>query len=168
MNDGWPDNLVVRSLTTTDAHQMAGWQYGGPWEIYDLTDDLPTAADGYRAVADADTDRIVGFFCTGTEARVPGLDEDPDLIDLGVGMDPKWVGQGHGKDFGEVVLTHLRRDHPSTPIRAAIQAWNRRSRQLVRRLGFVEHDRHHCVQNGRDVTYIVAILSAQAIRSGRS
>lgn len=164
MHDGWPDRLTVRALTRGDAHQVAGWRYDGPWDIYNLsaTDGLPSAADGYSAVVDSTTDRIVGFFCTGPEARVPGLDEDPGVLDLGVGMDPKWVGKGHGNDFGAAVLGHLRRDHPSTPIRAAIQAWNLRSRQLVRQLGFVEREQHQCIQNGRSITYVVAIFSATA------
>ncbi|MEU7141796.1 GNAT family N-acetyltransferase [Nocardia sp. NPDC046473] len=151
----------MRSLTRSDAHQAACWRYDGPWDIYNLsaTDDLPTAAAGYSAVVDSATDRIVGFFCIGPEARVPGLDEDPGVLDLGVGLDPKWVGKGHGMAFGAAVLDHLRRDHPSTPVRAAIQAWNLRSRQLVRRLGFVEREQHRCIQNGRSVTYIVAVLS---------
>ncbi|MFI6172865.1 GNAT family N-acetyltransferase [Nocardia sp. NPDC051052] len=154
----------MRPLTHSDAHQVAGWQYDGPWDIYNLiaTDDLPTAADGYSAVTDSATGRIVGFFCTGPEARVPGLDEDLDVIDLGVGMDPRWVGKGHGMAFGGTVLSHLRRDHPSTPVRAAIQAWNGRSRQLVRQLGFVEREQLQCVQDGRSVTYVVAILSTTA------
>lgn len=149
----------MRPLTVSDAHQVATWRYGGPWEIYNLTspDELPSAADGYTAVVGG-TDRLIGFFCTGPEARVPGLDEDPDVLDLGVGMDPKWVGKGHGTIFGAAVLDHLRRDHPATPVRAAIQTWNLRSRQLVRQLGFVEREELQCVQNGRSVTYIVAML----------
>jgi RimJ/RimL family protein N-acetyltransferase len=162
MNDGWSDHLIVRPLTVIDTRQVASWQYGGPWQIYNLTADdaLPSAADGYMAVADADTRRIVGFFCTGPEARVPGLEEDPDVIDLGVGMDPRWVGRGHGMHFGTAVIAHLRQDHPTTPIRAVIQTWNTRSRQLVRRLGFAECDEHRCIQNGRPVDYTVAILPA--------
>jgi RimJ/RimL family protein N-acetyltransferase len=93
---------------------------------------------------------------------VPGLDADPNVIDLGVGMDPHWVGKGHGMHFGTAVLTQLRRTHPTTPVRAVIQTWNTRSRQLVRRLGFIECDEHHCIQNGQAVAYTVAILSATA------
>ncbi|CAM4486271.1 GNAT family N-acetyltransferase [Nocardia ninae] len=164
MSDGWPDRLAVRPFTRSDARQVAGWQYAGPWQIYDFgsadDDELPSAADGYTAVADADTDRIVGFFCIGPEARVPGLDEDPAVVDLGVGMDPQWVGRGHGGHFGTTVLAQLRRDYPATPVRVVIQSWNTRSRQLFRRLGFVERGGHHCVQNGRSVAYTVAVLSA--------
>ncbi|MFI9408048.1 GNAT family N-acetyltransferase [Nocardia sp. NPDC052316] len=163
MNDGWPDRLVVRPFTVSDARQVAGWQYAGPWQIYNFgaaDDDLPSAADGYLAVADADTDRIVGFLCTGPEARVPGLDADPTMVDLGVGMDPQWVGRGHGEHFATAVLTRLRQDHPATPIRAVVQTWNTRSRRLVRRLGFVERGEHHCLQNGQSVTYTVAVLTA--------
>ncbi|MFI6214255.1 GNAT family N-acetyltransferase [Nocardia brasiliensis] len=160
MSDGWSDHLVVRPLTVDDARQVVGWQYGGPRRIYNLTADeeLPSAADGYMAVADAGSGRLVGFFCTGPEARVPGIAADPGILDLGVGMDPHWVGKGHGKQFGSAVLTELRRDHPSTPVRAVIQAWNARSRQLVRQLGFAECAEHSCIQDGRPVTYVVAML----------
>ncbi|MFD4431332.1 GNAT family N-acetyltransferase [Nocardia sp. NPDC058497] len=149
-------------MTHSDAHQVSNWRYGGPWQVYNLTtaDELPTADGGYMTVSDADTGRIIGFYCTGTEARVPGLIEDLNVIDLGVGMAPHWVGKGHGMHFGTAVITQLRRTHPTTPIRAVIQTWNTRSRQLVRRLGFIECDEHHCVQSGQMVAYTVAILFA--------
>lgn len=116
MSAGWSDHLVVRPLTVDDAREVVGWQYGGPWQIYNLTgdDELPSAVDGYRAVADASNGRLVGFFCTGPEARVPGIAADPGIIDLGVGMDPRWVGKGHGKQFGSAVLIELRL--PSPPV----------------------------------------------------
>ncbi|WP_107661298.1 GNAT family N-acetyltransferase [Nocardia suismassiliense] len=166
MHDGWPDRLVVRPFARSDARQVADWQYAGPWQIYNFgaadDDELPSAADGYTAVADADTDRLVGFFCIGPEARVPGLDADRTMVDLGVGMDPQWVGSGHGMHFGTAVLTQLRRDYPATPIRVVVQTWNTRSRQLIRRLGFVERGEHHCMQDGRTVAYTVAVLSVDA------
>ncbi|WP_405168200.1 hypothetical protein [Nocardia sp. NBC_01499] len=74
-------------------------------------------------------------------------------------MEPRWVGRGHGSHFGSAVLSQIHREQPSTPVRVAIQQWNTRSRKLVRRLGFVEREQHKCVQNGRLVTYVVAILS---------
>ncbi|BCK56262.1 hypothetical protein [Nocardia wallacei] len=105
MKNGWPDRLVLRPLSKSDAHQVVSWKYGGPWQIYNLTatEELPSADDGYMAVADADTDRIVGFFCTGPEARVPGLeavfqslvaDEVPlDVVDLTTGQGLRASGQ---------------------------------------------------------------------------
>jgi [ribosomal protein S18]-alanine N-acetyltransferase len=82
--------------------------------------------------------RLSGFFCTGAAARVSGLDEDPSLVDVGVGMDPDLFGQGRGAAFARTVLEFLAREYPGRSLRAVVQSWNGRSLRLTRRLGFVD------------------------------
>ncbi|MET8797556.1 GNAT family N-acetyltransferase [Nocardia sp. NPDC004568] len=156
----WPDRLVVRPWTPDDARRVAAWRYDGPWRVYDLPGtELPGATGGYLAVAGAADGRLVGFYCTGAEARVPGLAAEFGVVDLGVGMDPLWVGRGHGTGFGRTVLADLRRDHPGAAVRAVVQSWNARSLRLLRALGFLESGRHACVQDNRSIEYVVALLS---------
>ncbi|WP_063125885.1 GNAT family N-acetyltransferase [Nocardia fusca] len=156
----WPDRLVVRPWTPGDARRVAAWRYGGPWQVYDLPGtELPGATGGCLAVAGAADGRLVGFYCTGDEARVPGLAAEFGVVDLGAGMDPRWVGRGNGAGFGRVVLADLRRDHPTAVVRAVVQSWNTRSLRLLRTLGFLESGRHVCVQNSRPVEYVVVLLS---------
>lgn len=159
VTDGWPDRLVPRPLTARDARQIAEWRYDGPWQAYDSrSDDPPVASEaGYRAVAGEDG-RLVGYYCTGAEARVPGLAEQQGVLDVGVGMAPEWVGRGHGTAFAEAVLADVA---DGRRLRAVVQSWNRRSLRLLDRLGFVHAGRHTCVQDGREVEY--AVLE----RSGR-
>lgn len=146
-------------MSQEDARQISGWRYDGPWQIYDPDpqDEPMDHAEGYRAVAGADGGALIGFCCAGVEARVPGLEEDPDLIDVGLGMDPAWVGSGHGAAFGQAVLDHFRAEPGVTGLRAAVQSWNERSLRLIRRLGFAEESRHSCVQGGRVVEYVVVV-----------
>ncbi|MGW1742366.1 GNAT family N-acetyltransferase [Nocardia sp. NPDC001965] len=159
MTSRWPDRLVVRPWTPDDARRVAGWRYGGPWQVYDLAEDvLPSVPGEYLAVAAADDDSLIGFYCTGVEARVPGLPAEFGVVDLGAGLDPVWVGKGYGAGFGSAVLTELRRTHPTSVVRAVVQSWNVRSLRLLRNLGFLESGRHTCVQNGRSVEYVVALL----------
>ena len=66
------------------------------------------------------------------------LNADPEIVDVGVGMDPCLVGQGSGQTFGTAVLDHLGRRHPGRPLRAVIQSWNVRSRRFAARLGFFD------------------------------
>ena len=68
----------------------------------------------YWAVSDTAGETLVGFVCTGAAARVPGLDADPSLIDVGVGMNPDLVGQGRGSEFGEAVLDTWRAVVPAS------------------------------------------------------
>jgi [ribosomal protein S18]-alanine N-acetyltransferase len=147
----WPDRLAVRPLSPTDVREIATWRYAGPWRIYDSDGPLPAA--GYLAVAGEPDGPLVGFCCAGVEARVPGLAEEPGVLDIGVGMAPDLVGQGHGLAFGNAVL-----DHFAAPcLRAVVQAWNERSRRLTRALGFVEDHTHTCVQDGQTVEYLVLV-----------
>jgi RimJ/RimL family protein N-acetyltransferase len=150
-------SLRVGPLRAGDPERIAAWRYGGPWSVYDpRPGDAPVAAeDGYLAVRDADG-RLVGFCCTGGQARVPGLVEEPGVLDVGVGMDPDLVGRGLGRDFGAAVLAHL---VPTTPtvrrLRAVVQDWNTRSIRLAQAMGFAVVGQHVVAQDSAQVRYVV-------------
>jgi [ribosomal protein S18]-alanine N-acetyltransferase len=159
VSDMWAGRLVVRSLTVADARQIAQWRYGGRWRVYDARpeDGLLNPDDGYLAVVGADDGLLVGFCCSGVEARVPGLVAAPGLVDVGVGMDPAFVGAGHGLAFGQAILGYFRQAYGAVGLRAVVQAWNERSLRLTQKLGFVEEGRHVCVQDGAEADYVVLI-----------
>jgi ribosomal-protein-alanine N-acetyltransferase len=124
----WPDGLEVRSWTPADARAVAGWRHPGRWSVYDQRDvDGMTAAAGYRAVVAADDGRLIGLYCVGGEALVPGVEPDAEIVDLGVGMAPVYAGDGRGNAFLQAVLDDLGRQLRAKPVRALIQTWNVRS-----------------------------------------
>ncbi|MHB1163900.1 MAG: GNAT family N-acetyltransferase [Candidatus Nanopelagicales bacterium] len=134
---------------------MAEWRYGGPWAVYD-GDGTPPGTDGYWAVVDHD-EQFVGYYCTGPEARVPGLDGQSDTLDLGVGMRPDLVGAGNGREFAKAVMAHCRQSHQDERVRAVVQSWNERSLRLAASVGFEVAGTHACVQDGKTVTYTVLL-----------
>lgn len=156
----WPARLIVRSLTPDDAARIAGWRYPGRWQTYDLDqgEDLLSPAAGYFAVAGAGGGPLVGYCCSGAEARVPGLAGAEGVLDIGVGMDPERMEQGHGKEFGAAVLDHFR-SSGAVRLRAVVQSWNERSLRLTRSLGFAETGTHRCHQEGREVEYTVLTMA---------
>ena len=130
----------LRPLTAEDGDAMAGWSYEGPWSVYDVGEAIEPAAD-FWAVLDEDGE-LAGYACYGVEARVPGLEEVPGVLDVGVSMDPARVGQGLGRDFVGAVLDHARTVHDAPRLRAVVQDWNQRSRRLMLSLGFEETGEH--------------------------
>lgn len=155
----FPQQLVVRPLTVADAERIAQWRYAGQWRVYDSRpeDGLLSDNPDYLAVAGAPDGPLVGFCCAGAEATVPGLPAAPGVLDVGVGMDPVWVGQGYGAAFAGAVLEHYRTVAGATRLRAVVQAWNERSLRLTRSLGFVAVGEHACEQDGALVAYTVLV-----------
>ena len=131
---------AVRDLTPADLADIATWAYDGPWSVYDSAGELDPST-GYWAVTEGA--RLVGFLCLGAEARVPGLAEAEDLLDVGVGMRPDLVGRGRGAGFAEAALDFaVRRAGRARALRVVVQSWNARSLRLVRGLGFTATGDH--------------------------
>jgi ribosomal-protein-alanine N-acetyltransferase len=152
----WPRALAVRDWSAADSVAVSRWRYADRWSVYDQrADDAPTS--GRRAVVSTADGGMVGFYCVGDDARVPGLVADESVVDLGVGMAPELVGRGHGEEFALIVLDDVRRRFPGAWVRAVIQTWNTRSLALARRLGFTASNIHRCRQNDTEVTYAVLI-----------
>jgi RimJ/RimL family protein N-acetyltransferase len=79
---------------------------------------------------------LVGFGCTGVEARVPGVEEESGMVDVGYGMRPELVGRGLGREFVGAVVAHAAEANPSARLRMSILRWNDRSRRVAEAHGF--------------------------------
>ena len=142
-------------MTVDEAVDVASWRYGGDWSVYDLSTPQPlldNLTSYHAAVAGGE---LIGFCCTGIEARIAGMSEDSAMLDVGMGMNPKLVGCGNGAQFGKTVLEFLDVRHPGVTLRAVVQDWNERSLRLTRQLGFEDAGELVVVQGGRPMTYRV-------------
>jgi ribosomal-protein-alanine N-acetyltransferase len=124
----------TRELTVEEAERPLGWRYPEPYATYDA--EGPLGRDlGFFAVEDEDGG-LVGFGCTGVEARVPGVEEEPGTVDVGYGMRPELVGRGLGREFVGAVLAHAAEAYPGERLRMSILRWNERSRRVAEAHGF--------------------------------
>lgn len=153
-------------MTHDLAADVSSWQYEGPWSIYD-GDGATLETDDTWAVLD-ETDRLVGFYCTGSEARVPGLEAERNLLDIGVGMRPQLIGTGNGRAFATAILAHCRIHSRASRARVVVQAWNVRSLRLAASMGFEVAGEHTCIQNGSAVTYAVLTAALEQESEARS
>ena len=126
--------MRARELTIEEAERPLGWRYPEPYATYDAEGALGRER-GYFAVED-ETGDLVGYGCVGAEARVPGVEEEPDTVDVGYAMRPDLTGQGRGREFVGAVLAHVVAAQPAARLRMSILRWNERSRRVAEAHGF--------------------------------
>lgn len=137
---GGPDGpgWVIGAWDEAADRECARWRYPGPLAVYDPVEPLDAAAAA--AVRDREG-ALVGFVVWGEDARVGGLPAIPGTLDMGLGMSPRWVHQGHGTVFGALAFAHVAgvaRAEGCLRLRCAILSWNTASRRVAERLGFAE------------------------------
>lgn len=134
-----------RPMRDEDARSVATWRYDGPLAFYDflpadlgeILADLPS----FSAAVD-DRDELLGYFMSGPGAQVPGGREAelylPDALDIGLGLRPDLVGQGHGVRFVVAGLAHLKAilTPPPERFRLSVAAFNTRAIHVYTRAGF--------------------------------
>lgn len=153
-----PDGFEVRPLTIDDARHIARWRYSGRWSGYDLAaaDQIVDEIASYWALFDPGG-TLTGFVCVGGAARVSGLEPNPALVDVGVGLHPALMGRGIAAAFGDAAVNHVARTYPGRRLRAAIQEWNTRSRRFAERLGFTTVGDLDSGAGERRVRYVILL-----------
>lgn len=157
--------MTVAPITRGEAEAIASWRYNPPYDIYNLDRGaIPVLLDPgnrYYSIGD-DTSRLIGYCCFGAEARVPGGDyvlREPEVLDVGVGLAPKWVGHGMGTAFVGAILEFARASFSPQKFRVSVASFNQRSQRTFKKLGFIERlqfarqsDGMQFVQLERDAT----------------
>jgi [ribosomal protein S18]-alanine N-acetyltransferase len=135
--------LSFRPFTEQDALIVARWRYPEPYAAYDLD---PWNRDVLAALLRAENQyyailrghEVIGFYCLGEDARVPGWSYDGSALDLGMGLRPELTGKGQGAAYLEAVVAQVTRRRSAVTLRTTIASWNQRALRLCLSSGFRE------------------------------
>ncbi|MCJ7717782.1 MAG: GNAT family N-acetyltransferase [Anaerolineales bacterium] len=134
----------IKPITPKNAQEISSWAYDPPYERYDMSADhiqgLLNPDYRYHVVFNGDQ-ILVGFCCFGEDARVPGGSYsiiEPKILDVGVGMHPKFTGQGLGWEFVGFILDYTFQSFRPKIFRVTVAAFNQRSLKTFKSLGFIE------------------------------
>ncbi|MEK4426557.1 GNAT family N-acetyltransferase [Solibacillus sp. FSL K6-1523] len=139
--------LLIENMNEDLAKDIVSWEYEKPYDFYnnEISDGaVKELLDGsYFALVNEDQ-KLHGFFCTGDNAQVPvgkrfGVYSE-NSIDMGLGMNPKYVGKGSGFEFCSFILRYIEENHKGTPIRLTVAKFNQRAIHLYEKLGFEKKD----------------------------
>ena len=157
--------LSFRPFTQQDALTVARWRYPEPYAAYDLDPwnrevlaALLRPENKYHAMVR--DDEVIGFFCLGEDARVPGWGYDDSALDLGMGLRPDLTGQGDGAVYLAAVVSQVMHHHPAAILRSTVASWNQRALSLCLRSGFRELTRFNSTRKP-STEYVVLTRPSQ-------
>ncbi|WP_309299185.1 hypothetical protein [Ureibacillus sinduriensis] len=95
--------MKVVDMNEQYATQILNWKYDPPYNFYDneyTKEALEELLDSsYYALVDTENE-LFGFFCSGKSAQVPAGHATraykENFVDMGLGMNPRFVGRGRG------------------------------------------------------------------------
>lgn len=170
MGDGQPTKrapLTIRALTDADRQAIAAWYYADDLSLYDPGPGaLELRAPDHVALLSEDG-TLLGFGTMGADARVAGgrYDSAETVLDLGVGLCPAHVGQGHGAAALVALIARALDQDSATRLRVTIAAFNGRATALAHKLGFQPSHRFTRTSDGRAfVQYERPVTSEPATR----
>ncbi|MDY0406748.1 GNAT family N-acetyltransferase [Virgibacillus sp. 179-BFC.A HS] len=138
---------IIRNMNADFARSILSWKYDRPYDFYNNSMDEEGVREflsgSYRAIID-DKSRLFGFLCTGESAQVPagnkyGVYRAP-FVDIGLGMNPNFVGRGYGHDFMTFIIGYITQNYTDTPLRLSVATFNKRAIHLYEKMGFVMVD----------------------------
>lgn len=136
------DLYAISPLSEENALEITTWRYEEPYDLYDLNaDDLSGLLNPeyrYHQVHDRNG-TLIGYCCYGLDAQVPGgvyRQNEPEFLDIGVGLRPNLTGQGRGAAFVRAVMDYGAVTYQPEMFRASVASFNQRSLRTFQNLGF--------------------------------
>lgn len=126
------------------ARNILQWEYEEPFDLYNLSnnqEDFDELMNGtYYSVLNLEKN-LVGFFCFGKSARVPGgiklnLYSDESFLDIGLGLRPDLTAKGKGLRFIHTGLDFASENFATTKFRISVASFNKRAISVYKKAGF--------------------------------
>ncbi|MGI8316257.1 GNAT family N-acetyltransferase [Halobacillus mangrovi] len=140
--------LSIQEMNKEYINKIVKWRYESPYDFYNneaSEEIIQEFLEGEYYVLLNERNQIFGYYCLGISAQVPaGNEKDVYLeegIDMGLGMNPDFVGKGNGLEFCQWILNDIYKRSPDAMIRLTVATFNQRAIHLYKKLGFVEKDK---------------------------
>ncbi|HDR3654859.1 MULTISPECIES: GNAT family N-acetyltransferase [Bacillus cereus group] len=136
--------MDIHKLTIEEAKKINTWTYEEPYSLYSFSGEkevIEELLDGtYYGCCDDQGD-LIGYFCFGANAQVPGgrdanLYGGEDVIDIGLGMKPALTGKGIGKEFFQAGIAFATKEFNVKMFRLSVATFNTRAITLYKNIGF--------------------------------
>jgi ribosomal-protein-alanine N-acetyltransferase len=156
-------------MTEEYASLISHWNYKAPYSMYSMdgsNDCISELMSGdYFYVLD-NLNTLVGFFCNGNSARVPGgyeigIYKNGCYLDIGLGLRPDLTGKGRGLEFLSVCINFLKERFKAHNFQLVVAIFNERAIKVYERAGFIKGIIFKSEVEDQDVEFIVMNYSLE-------
>ncbi|MED0947036.1 GNAT family protein [Bacillus mobilis] len=136
--------MDIHKLTEEEANEINTWTYEEPYDLYSFSGEeeaIEELLDGtYYGCCD-DNGELIGYFCFGENAQVPGgrdahLYGGEDVIDIGLGMKPALTGKRMGQEFFQTGIAFAVKEFKPKTFRLSVATFNTRAITLYKNIAF--------------------------------
>ena len=155
---------IFQLMTRDHAQCIMSWRYQSPYDFYNFDHDAEMlkellSGEYYSVCHHHAAETLIGFFCIGNSARVPGgytagIYEEDNFMDIGLGLAPSQTGKGMGRTFVKEGMDYFRQQFDQAKFRLVVANFNQRAIQVYRDNGFAEHCLVISSVHGQDVEFI--------------
>ncbi|MBW7454693.1 GNAT family N-acetyltransferase [Paenibacillus sepulcri] len=152
-------------MTRQTAEIISGWTYPHPYSIYSMDGSEECIGElmngDYFYAKDKDSfNPLVGFACCGHSARVPGgyaagIYNDPDRLDIGLGLRPDRTGKGLGSDFLAQSVQFMSRQFEISKFQLVVVAFNERAINAYEKAGFQQEELFESGADEHQIPFVV-------------
>lgn len=156
----------IEQMNYNKAKEVAKWIYEGELSFYNMDgsyEDIEEFLNGEYFCATDSEDNLIGYYCFGDSAIVPkgkplGAYRELDIVDIGLGMNPKLCRQGLGKSFLINGLEFARNQLAAKKFRLTVASFNKPAIKVYERAGFIKVKSFVVESKGKEVEFWVMIL----------
>lgn len=150
------DGLILTEMTESAAREIASWQYGGEYSMYDLDGSEEEVSqvmngfhfpvyfsDGFDRNSKACVSKPAGFVAIGPAAQVLSktskeLYGESDATDIAIGLRPELcgLGEGLGLRLTGIAVNFVLEEFPDDGVRLAVAEENGRAVKVYTKFGF--------------------------------
>lgn len=154
--------MKFAAMNEAVAREIAVWTYPPPYGIYSMegSDDcVAEFLNGDYYYAQDESGKIVGFVCGGQSARVAGgygagIYNDPDRLDIGLGLRPDLTGVGRGSGFLQEALRFMGDTLNFSKFQLVVAAFNERAVKAYAKAGFQPKVTFYSTVAGQPVLFL--------------
>ncbi len=134
-------------MNQNEVEKVISWKYEGVYAFYDMEADMEDlrefrefAAQNKNYWSVYEKEMLVGFFSYH--------DQELNEVEIGLGMNPEWVGQGYGLSFLKAGIEKaIDLYHPNS-LSMSVAEFNKRAIKVYQKAGFIKKNTFFQCTNG--------------------